>query len=113
MTIKGKRKEKAMSLQQQILCNYFEVYGKEKTLKEISGHLGIQITRVFRILNGYEMKISEYEKFRQATSKKNDSHDLMDVAMKAEKIFSVRLNNEVKQIMEMKIRLQHTLSDKE
>lgn len=32
------------------------------TLKEISKRTGIQLTRVFRILNGYEMKVHEYEK---------------------------------------------------
>jgi hypothetical protein len=34
------------------------------SLKIISEDTGIQITRVFRLFNGYEMKLSEYEVFK-------------------------------------------------
>lgn len=53
-----------MKLQEEIL-NQFNRQFPNATLKEVSKKTGIQITRVFRIINGYEMKISEYEKFHQ------------------------------------------------
>tara|TARA_Y100001958_G_C21165783_1_gene498675 strand:- start:534 stop:827 length:294 start_codon:yes stop_codon:yes gene_type:complete len=36
-----------------------------KTLKEISKDTGIQLTRVFRILHGKEMKLKEFEIFQK------------------------------------------------
>ena len=102
-----------MELQQQVINNYFEIFGKEKTLKEISGHLGIQITRVFRILNGYEMKLTEYEKFKSVTklADAEKCRDFLETAIKGEKIFSVKMSNEIKQVLEMKIRLQDTIAN--
>ena len=56
-----------MNLQEEIL-NQFDRHFPNATLKQVSKKTGIQITRVFRIINGYEMKISEYEKFYNALS---------------------------------------------
>ena len=101
-----------MNLQRKILSNYFETFGREMTLRQISNHLGIQITRVFRILNGYEMKISEYEKFKSLTSCADPSSkkELAQMAIKGERIFSLKLNDEMKKILELKIRLQDTIA---
>ena len=52
-------------LQGLILKKYTEVHNNP-TLKFISEDTGIQITRVFRIINGHEMKISEYERFESS-----------------------------------------------
>ena len=99
-----------MGLQRQIINHYFELFGEHRTLREISAHLNIQITKVFRILNGYEMKISEYEKFRQAMGKKaGEGTDLSNMAVKGEKTLSYRMTNDLKQILEMKIRLHNTV----
>ena len=46
--------------QKEILEKYKALYGKQ-TLKKMSEQTGIQLTRMFRLLNGAEMKISEYE----------------------------------------------------
>ena len=102
-----------MELQEQIIKNYYETFGREKTLKEISNHLGIQITRVFRILNGYEMKLTEYEKFNSITQLENskNSKNLVETAIRGEKVFSIKTRNQMKQILEMKIRLQNTISN--
>ena len=55
-----------MSVQSIVLKQFNEKYPNAK-LREISEKTGIQITRVFRILNGAEMKVSELEKFQGAT----------------------------------------------
>ena len=98
-----------MELQQQIIKHYFEIFGDDKTLKEISNHLGIQITRVFRILNGYEMKLTEYEKFKSVTklASAENSKEFLETAIKGEKVFSVKMSNEIKQVLDMKLSLIH------
>ena len=55
-------------LQDAILAKYKKTY-PEHTLNEISKVTNIQITRVFRIFNGYEMKVSEFEAFENALMK--------------------------------------------
>lgn len=52
-----------MDLQKSIIADFKQTY-PEVTLKKASELLGIQITRVFRLLNGHEMKLKEYEKFQ-------------------------------------------------
>lgn len=56
--------ENNTSYQDTILKNFRETFPK-KTLKTISEETGIQMTRVFRIMNGSEMKIGEYEAFER------------------------------------------------
>ena len=52
-----------MKLQKWIIDKYTDLYGL-KTLKEISKDTGIQVTRVFRLMHGKEMKIGEFEIFQ-------------------------------------------------
>ena len=67
-------------LQKQVLETFMVEFGKP-TLKEISKFTGIQATRVFRILNGYSMKVEEYETFQCLIySKKGGSKDFMSLA---------------------------------
>ena len=53
-----------MSLQVWIIDKYIRSTGF-KTLKEISKDTGIQLTRVFRILHGKDMKLKEFEIFQK------------------------------------------------
>ena len=52
-----------MCLQKEVLTQYMQL-NQLPTLKYISGDTGIQLTRVFRILHGAEMKLKEFEIFR-------------------------------------------------
>jgi hypothetical protein len=54
-----------MSLQSHILSQYRHQFPRH-TLREIAHVTGIQLTRVFRILNGAPMKLEEYERFHLA-----------------------------------------------
>ena len=99
-----------MNLQARILDNYLNLYGKNQTLKQISEHLGIQVTRVFRIFNGYEMKISEFEKFQLALKQiENDEKGLVQTARDGEDYLSVTLSNKFREKIEMKIKLKKTI----
>ena len=63
-----------MQSQNYILNQYKSLY-PNSTLRSISERTNIQQTRVFRILNGQEMKLSEYESFKSAINKKfTDNH---------------------------------------
>ncbi len=59
-----------MDLQKIIIKRYKEAF-PQNTLKNIAEETGIQQTRVFRIFNGYEMKISEFQKFEDAINKRS------------------------------------------
>lgn len=67
------------NLQTSIISKYQTNFPKE-TLNKTSQKTGIQITRVFRLFNGSEMKVSEYEAFERAlsssTTKQNDFMNL-------------------------------------
>ena len=58
-----------MDLQKTILNQYMLLNGKP-TLKKISEDTGIQLTRVFRILNGSTMKLCEYQVFNKKVKEK-------------------------------------------
>jgi len=56
-----------MQLQQKILRDYRKCFPQD-TLKEMNQRTGIQMSRIFRIMNGMEMKVTEYENMVQAIS---------------------------------------------
>lgn len=58
-----------MELQKRILNQYMVLNGKP-TLKKISEDTGIQLTRVFRLMNGSTMKLSEFQIFDQKVKEK-------------------------------------------
>jgi len=88
-----------MKLQDHILRSYRKNF-PEHTLKEIAEATGLQITRVFRILNGSEMKVSEFEAFQKALeSKSYSSLHFITTAKKCLQLLSEEtlqtLNNEM------------------
>lgn len=56
--------EKMAALQKELLRRYSELMGAP-SLKEIAEDTGIQVTRVFRLFNGHEMRMAEYFIFKQ------------------------------------------------
>ncbi len=58
-----------MSLQNSTIQRYRLFYPQE-TLREISARTGIQITRVFRLINGKPMRLQEFEAFETAIQNK-------------------------------------------
>ena len=61
--------ENTMSLQNKTIQRYRQYFPQE-TLREISLRTGIQITRVFRLMNGKTMKVGELEAFEKAVMDK-------------------------------------------
>lgn len=52
-----------MNVQKELLENYLKKFS-DPTLKEISAATGLNISRVFRLLNGAKMRLSEYLIFK-------------------------------------------------
>lgn len=68
------------TIQKETIARYRQKFPKH-TFREISERTGIQLTRVFRVINGYEMKLSEYLAFQKAINHLDKeycsrSHDL-------------------------------------
>lgn len=63
-------------MQKMIVSKFLSVVGK-KTFTEYSEMTGIERTRIFRIFNGQEMKISEYEKLNLYLAK-HSHHESFD-----------------------------------
>lgn len=96
-----------MSIQKIVLKQFHEKYPHAK-LREISDHTGIQITRVFRILNGAEMKVSELESFQNLTTN-NQQHSLLDLARNCALNLSANKNKFIQGVMEQSLKI-HFLS---
>lgn len=58
-----------MSLQSKTIHRYRQFFPQD-TLREVSSRTGIQITRVFRLFNGKNMKVGELEAFESAVTLK-------------------------------------------
>jgi len=66
-----------MNVQLEVLSKFKSLYG-DPTYKQISTLSGIQMTRVFRISNGYEMKLSEYLKLKSLIDEKIEKSFKLD-----------------------------------
>lgn len=98
------------TLEKEIIRRYRQVYPKD-TLKMISEKTGIQITRVFRIMNGKPMKVKELEVFERVINQSQTSNkhltEFERLTKMALSILSVRDLNHIAQIMERKIQNAH------
>ncbi len=101
-----------MCMQKNILKQYQDL-NPELTLKEISKDTGVQITRVFRLMNGYEMKTSEYEKFHHAILRKQNqkSLDILKISEQCLLKLESKQLQELTNFLERKLHL-HQLSEK-
>ena len=61
--------EKLVASQNEILKQYMELQ-KKPTLRSMASETGIQTTRLFRIMNGSPMKLSEFEILKKLIQKK-------------------------------------------
>lgn len=91
------------TIQKNILNQYREIFPNDK-LKDYSSKTGIQITRVHRIINGAEMKISELEAFERAIASNSFiTDDFLKVAFECIK----KLNS--KKLKYYQSQMQHAL----
>lgn len=92
-----------MDLQNTILKQYM-LLNQDPTLKKISLETGIQQTRVFRLMNGSKMKLSEYEIFQQQVKVKMGlSHGLEALAQECFNKLSTESVKEIENFMSRKM----------
>lgn len=97
-------------LQLQIINQYKSNFPKH-TLKDISNATNIQNTRVFRIMNGSEMKISEYDSFQKCINKSKSLSKFETLIQDCKSTLSdIKMNNlcyEIEGLIKMQ-RLTHS-----
>jgi len=89
-----------MNLQKKVIHRYKEIYPNDR-LRDISNRTGIQLTRVYRLLNGKDMKVAELEIFNQVIQenlKNNDQHERLIQAL--EKALTVQSSEELDKILD-------------
>ena len=92
-----------MDLQKTIIQHYM-LLNHQPTLRNIAKDTGIQMTRVFRILNGSTMKLSEYEIFHQRVKDQMGfSSSLENLAHQCFNELNVESIKEIENLMSRKI----------
>ncbi len=102
-----------MQMQKKILEQFQEVY-KRPTLKESKEITGIHPTRFFRLMNGYPMKLNEYELISDAIIKRTKEphhHKAHGVLNNLLSLLSEKGTNSLIQGMERKISLCHLIEN--
>lgn len=97
-----------MSVQVLILKLFKEAYPNAK-LKDISDKTGIQITRVFRLMNGAEMKVSELESFQSLLQDPKSNSKFIEISKSCALNLSPKRRNYIQAIMEQALKL-HSFS---
>ena len=93
-----------MELQKKIVQDYLLIYSNP-TLKVISKDTGIQMTRVFRIMNGSRMKLDEYEAFKKSIDNRRGMSNLQKLIKDIQKSFSRIEVEKLEQSLSQKLRL--------
>ncbi len=99
-----------MELQKRIIDQYLNL-NPSITLRKISSDTGIQMTRVFRILNGSDMKLAEYEIFRKkVTEKLGLCGVLEELAHECSVLLSDESIKEIEMMMKRKIQIKNLMT---
>lgn len=101
-----------MSLQHKIFQRYYSAVPK-LTYRQISKETGIQITRVFRIVNGSKMKLEEYQAVEQAINRHvepTDYFEFLQLAKNCAEVLSSEALAELKGHLTRKVSLANNLS---
>lgn len=90
-----------MKLQEKTIKRYRQLFPAE-TLRETSARTGIQITRVFRLFNGSNMKVGELEAFeRVMTEKLAESPSTARLHSVFEEATAILTNHELSKLAEL------------
>ena len=73
-----------MQLQEKTIATYMDLY-KKPSFRKISEDTGINLTRVFRLVNGAPMKLEEYSLFEKKILEKSCANP--DFVLKANECF--------------------------
>ena len=98
-----------MNLQETVLTKFKAAY-PGLSLKEVAELTGIQVTRVFRIFNGSEMKLKEFEVLEKILQERNESGETF---VQFQKVMNSFYNSATHgELQELMTELSHSLSVK-
>ncbi len=98
-----------MNLQQSTLHQY-RIHYPQHTLKEIAAKTQINLTRVFRLFNGSDMRVAELEAFNDAISNNGQQFLSHDHFLNLAKDFSMLSSNGPRK--EIYLQMKHMLKNK-
>lgn len=97
-------------IQNKLLKTYMALLEKG-TIREMASDCEIQSTRIFRLMNGHEMKLSEYLKIQQRViSLSSKKSELIEDAFLCENALSSYGINEISKVMKRKVRLSKLIN---
>lgn len=100
-----------MDLQKSIIEKFNKTFN-DPPLRLIAKETGIQISRIFRIINGHPMKLDEYLKFKESVDAKlGIKKGITDLARECDQLLSVNALSEIRRLMKRKLQLKHLLED--
>ena len=100
-----------MTLQNLIIEQYQEVHG-QVTLKQMSEDTGINMTRMFRLLNGSIMRVDEYQLFQNSIKRKlGFDYSVQELADECTKKLSVEAVKEIHIFLKRKMELWQLIQD--
>ncbi|OUR98896.1 hypothetical protein A9Q84_05645 [Halobacteriovorax marinus] len=92
-------------VQNKIIDDYMGLLSRN-TIRDMANDCGIQKTRLFRIMNGHEMKLSEYLTLKHRISTLLDSRsEIENLAKECDKILSPRGVSEISNYMKRRVRI--------
>ncbi len=93
------------NLQNEILDQYMSI-NQNPTLKAVSLDTGIQLTRVFRLLNGSKMRLEEFEVFeKRVKAKLSEENHLVELAQRCFYTLSKFEIEELAELMKRRVEL--------
>jgi hypothetical protein len=99
-----------MKEQKEIIRQYLEL-NDNPTMRWISADTEIQLTRVFRLMNGCQMKLEEYFAFRNKVIKKlNTEKSFKALAMECEDKLSVSSISDLSEFMKRSLKQKRYLN---
>ena len=94
-----------MQVQDSLMKKYNSLL-KKSTIREIALDSGIQQTRIFRLLNGSEMKLSEYLIIKERVVKLSlQNTDLVELAIEGDSLLSTYGVEEMSKKISRKLRI--------
>lgn len=99
-----------MESQRQILQNYLELYANP-SMRAIADDTGIQLTRVFRLMNGSKMKFEEYQIFTKKIQLKQGCQlDLQNLFSQFILVMPERAQSELSKLLYRQLELRKLLN---
>lgn len=95
--------------QKLVLDEYMQLMAKP-TFREMAKDTGIQLTRLFRIMNGMEMRLNEYVLLKRRVEELTDTSRLSQLAFKCESTLPSKARKELEGMMMRLLKQQELLA---